>query len=208
MLLPWIFIVSSSPRSCTRCDLSRPIFVLILASLQWLRWWGSSKETCQGVMSGMWWNDQKSQHLLHNISWELLNLFPDVAKESVAWPPALEHYDVDEDFTEIHVHCCPRWQRVSSYFVRFKAETSASDCGTGWLQVLKDIFGGEVFYAIILPDCAHWSIQWCSWTCPDSVHKTCPLKYVAQNAVICLSVNDGVMFLIILLHFECNSHTI
>ena len=150
----------------------------------------------------------KSQHLLHNILQELLNLFPDVAKESFAWPPALEHDGVDGDFLEIHFHCCPPSKRVSAYFARLEAQMSASNCGTDWLQVLKDIFGGVMFHATILPDGAHRSIQWCAWIYPDSVHKTCPLKYGAQSTGTGSSMNDGVIFLIIFLHFEYNSHAI
>jgi hypothetical protein len=41
---------------------------------------------------------------------------------------------------------------------------------------------------------------------PDSVHKTCPLKNRAQNAVVCPAVYDSVMLQIMFLHLECYSN--
>jgi hypothetical protein len=76
------------------------------------------------------------------------------------------------------------------------------------LQVPKNVFRGDVFYATVSPNCAHRSFQRCIWICPDSVHKICPLRYGSQNTVIHSTVNDSVMLLIILLHFKWNSHTI
>jgi len=44
--------------------------------------------------------------------------------------------------------------------------------------------------------------------CPNSVHKTCPLKDRAQNAVIHSAVYDSVMLQIVFLHLECNGNAI
>ena len=47
----------------------------------------------------------KGRHLLCDVAQELLHLFLDVAKKSLAQPPADEHDGVDGDFPEIHSHC-------------------------------------------------------------------------------------------------------
>ena len=101
----------------------------------------------------------------------------------------------------------PRYISITgTHYARFQAELSASIWAAGQSQVLKDIFGGNVFHVTISPNCAHRSIQWSAWIRPDSVHKTCPLKNRAQNAVVRPAVYDSVMLQIIFLHLECYSN--
>ena len=65
-----------------------------------------------------------------------------------------------------------------------------------------------MFHATISPNCTHRSIQRSAWVCPNSFHKTCPLKDRAQNGVVCSAVYDSVMLKIVFLHLECYSNAI
>ena len=94
--------------------------------------------------------------------------------------------------------------------MRLEAKTSASNCAAGQLQVLKDDFGGDMVHVTILPNCAHRSIQRCTWMCPDSGDTRCAhwntghktLSFVLPWMTVSCFVS------LILQKFKINSYTI
>ncbi len=164
----------------------------------------------QGVVVGnhvrcnIWGSSERSkrEHLLCNLLWKLFHLLFDVTNESITWPSSNEHDGIDRGTGKVHHHHCSWLKRMSANFMCFKAEGSASNCCTCCLEGSKYLVWGYLFQSVISPYCIDRCVLRCAWICSDLINEVCPLQNRAKVCIICSSVNDCLVFLVIFLHFK------
>ena len=136
------------------------------------------------------------------------DLFSDVPQECIARPSADEHDGVDRYAGKVHLHCCAGSKRVSSDFVWFEAETSASNHCTCCSESCEYLFRCDFVQSAMAPNRADWGIHCCAWIGPNSIDETCPLQNGTKSWVICSSVNHCVKLTVILLHLKGDCDTV
>ena len=148
--------------------------------------------------------EHMGEHFPRDVMVELLDLLPNVAEECVAGPAA-DHHDEENGTTpEEHGHGCTRADGVCSDLVRRNVECVLPDCRDGILQRVRDLFGRDVFDAVVLPDGGDWSIIVGSWVRSDPTDNGCCGTDWAQGDVARGHLGGCVVLLVFLLHFKCD----
>ncbi len=131
-----------------------------------------------------------------------------VTQESVAGPSADEHDCVDWYPCEVHFHRGTRAKRMCTYLLGLKAKTGAANGCASCPKRCDHLVRSDLFPPVMAPNRADWSILCCARICPNPFNESSPLLHRAQDLVVCPTVDDRLMFVVIFLHFERHCHAV